>query len=270
MNDEKEKYSNGVPLDESKMSNDEKIKAIEYWCEGNQQLKQLLLYCNENNIETVGCCSGHEEKMERAYIGLKLGTEQDNDVIDLLGKLEINNTDIVIAFLGGEVDWNFVTLTAPTIGSNEKFFEDIKYYWNQNIQDDAKFQEARKKYEMLRTILIDTRAQEYTDSAEISFSMGDKDVRAVGFYGYDGNILNIPMSEIERMGQWLIDNPNSDITKEFYGTETKTITYLINYVKEKCKISKTPLSMIKNAYESIKNVVLKTPQNIKSQEEGVR
>ena len=35
MNDEKEKYANGVPLDASKMSKEEKLKAIE-------QLKAIL------------------------------------------------------------------------------------------------------------------------------------------------------------------------------------------------------------------------------------
>ena len=37
MSDEKEKYANGIPLDASKMCQTEKIKAIEYWCEGNQE-----------------------------------------------------------------------------------------------------------------------------------------------------------------------------------------------------------------------------------------
>lgn len=40
MIDEKEKYSNGNSLDASKMSKDERKKAIEYWCEGNQALKK--------------------------------------------------------------------------------------------------------------------------------------------------------------------------------------------------------------------------------------
>lgn len=270
MNDEKEKYANGVPLDASKMSNEEKLKAIEYWCEGNQQLKQLLLYCSEKDIETVGCCSGHEEKLGRAYIGLKLGNQQDNEVIDLLAKLEINDIDMAMAFIRGNVDRSFVVLRAPTIGNNEKFFEEINRCWNQYIQKDAKFQETRKKYEMLQTLLMDTRAQEYTDYAEISFENREKNVRAIGFYEYDGKILNIPMNEIERMGQWLIENPNAEISKEFYGKGINPITYQINHIKEKCKISKTPLSMIKKAYESIKNIVLKSKENIKMQEDGVR
>ena len=270
MNDEKEKYANGTPLDASKMSKEEKQKAIEYWCEGNQQLKQLLLYCHENGIETVGCCSGHEEELGYAYIGLKLGNEQDNEIIDLLTKLEIDNTDMTVAFIRGNMDSCFVTLLSTTAGNDEKFFENINQHCNQNIPNDAKFQEIRKKYEMLQTILIDSRAQEYTDYAEFSFETGDKYVRTVGFYKYDGNILNIPIDEIERMGQWLIDNPNADISQEFYGTYTKTLTYQINYIKEKCKMSKILLSSIKNAYKSIKNAVFKTKENIKMQEEGAR
>ena len=128
MNDEKEKYANGKPLDASKMSKEEKIKAIEYWCEGNQQLKQLLLYCNENDIETGGCCSGHEESLHRAYISMKLGKAQDNEIIDLLTKLEISNTNMNIAFIRGNKDSCFVSLVATTIGNNEEFFENINQH----------------------------------------------------------------------------------------------------------------------------------------------
>ena len=270
MNDEREKYANGKPLDASKMSKEEKIKAIEYWCEGNQQLKQLLLYCNENDIETGGCCSGHEEGLQKAYISMKLGKVQDDQIIELLTKLEISNTNMNIAFIRGNKNSCFVSLVATTSGNNEKFFENINQHCNQNIQNDAKFQETRKKYQMLQTILVDTRAQEYTDYTEISFGMGDKEVRGVGFFEYEDKILYIPMNEIERMGQWLKDNPNTDVSQEFYGTDIKTITYQIEYIKEKCKMLKIPLSMIKDAYESIKNVVLKGKENIKMQEENER
>lgn len=115
MNEEKEKYSNGSSLKAAEMSKEEKRKAIEYWCEGNQQLKKLLLFCNENNIETVGCCSGHEDELGYAYIGLKLGNEQDEDVIDLLAKLEIEKSDMTIGFLRGNVDSCFVVITATNI-----------------------------------------------------------------------------------------------------------------------------------------------------------
>lgn len=270
MNDEKEKYANGKPLDASKMSKEEKIKAIEYWCEGNQQLKQLLLYCNENDIETGGCCSGHEEGLQRAYISMKLGKVQDYQIIDLLTRLEISNTNMDIAFIRGNKDSCFVSLVATTIGNNEKFFENISQHCNQNSQNDAKFQETRKKYEMLQTILLDTRAQKYTDYGEMSFGMGDKEVRGVGFFKYEGKILYIPMNEIERMGQWLKDNPDTDVSQEFYGADIKTITYQMEYIKEKCQMLKIPLSRIKEAYESIKNVVLKVKENIKMQEENVR
>ena len=123
---------------------------------------------------------------------------------------------------------------------------------------------------MLQTILVDDRAQEYTDYSEISFGMGDKEVRSVGFFKYEDKILYIPMDEIERMGQWLRENPDTDVSQEFYGTDIKTITYQMEYIKEKCQMLKIPLSMIKDAYESLKNMVLKGKENIKMQEESER
>lgn len=272
MIEEKEKYSNGNSLDASKMSKDEIINAIEYWCEGNQALKKMLLYCNGKGIETIGCCSGHEEEYGYAYIGLKLGNPQEKEIIDLLTKLEISNIDMVIAFIRGDLDRSFVVLRAPTIGNNEKFFEDVNQCWNQNIQNDDNFYRTRKKYEMLKTVLTDKRAQEYTDFAEFSFGMADEHVRTAGFYKYYGKILNISMSEIERMGEWLLENSDTEVSKEFYGKKIGIFTQLITGIKQKCQISTIPLSRIRNAYKSIKNRVKPEEKKEKKshKEEGVR
>jgi len=116
MNDEKEKYSNGKSLDASKMSKEEKLKAIEYWCEGNQQLKKLLLHLNENEIDTIGCCSGHDNdsvhKDESAYIAIKLGTPKDDDVINLLTLLDEKKRKMKIGFVRGNVEKYFCVLCA--------------------------------------------------------------------------------------------------------------------------------------------------------------
>lgn len=106
MSDDKQKYANGSSLNASEMSKEEKVQAIEYWCEGNQQLKKILLYFNENNIETVGCCSGHEKddnhpRGENAYMAITLGKKQDDRVIDLLAKAEEKKIDMEIAFRRG-------------------------------------------------------------------------------------------------------------------------------------------------------------------------
>lgn len=115
MSDEKEKYSDGTSLDASTMSKQEKIKAIGYWCEGNQQLKQLLLYCDEKDIETIGCCSGHEVDDGYAYIAMKLGSSQDNQIIDLLVNLEISNADINVGFIRGVENRRFCVLASQEI-----------------------------------------------------------------------------------------------------------------------------------------------------------
>ena len=114
---------------------------------------------------------------------------------------------------------------------------------------------------------MDFRAQKYTEGAELSFKMGDKDVRTLEFFEYDNGVINIPMNEIERMGQWLIDNPETEVSQEFYGTDIKIIKYQMQHIKEKCKTSKLPLNMIQNAYQSIKKVILNVKENIKFQEE---
>lgn len=123
---------------------------------------------------------------------------------------------------------------------------------------------------MLQTILIDSRAHEYTDYAEFSFRMGEQNVRTLGFFEYQDNVINIPMEEIGRMGQWLRDNPNAEISQEFYGSRNNPMTYQMKHIKEKCKISRTPLNMIKNSYESIKILILNAKEKMKIQEEGVR
>lgn len=115
MSNEKEKYANGSSLDASEMSKEERRKAIEYWCEGNQQLKKLLVHFNENDIETVGCCSGHYKddkhpKDEYAYIAISLGKSQDDQIIDLLAKAEEKNIDMKVGFRRGPKEKKFCIL----------------------------------------------------------------------------------------------------------------------------------------------------------------
>lgn len=213
----------------------------------------MLLYCNDRDIETLGCCSGHEKEYGFAYICLKLGNPQDNEVIDLLSKLKISNIDMFIGFVRGHVDRSFVRLGAPEIGNNEKFFEDVSKCWNQNIQDYDDFYGTRKKYEMLKTVLTDKRAQGYTYSSQFSWRMGDEHVCFRGFYKYSDKILNIPLSELERVGEWILENPDTEVSKEFYGKKIGIFTQFITDIKLKCQRSTTPLRMIRDAYKSIKD-----------------
>ena len=274
INSEKEKYANGSSMDINTMSKEEKLQAIEYWCEGNQQLKKFLLYCNENDIETVGCCSGHtrtsEHLEENAYVAIKLGTEKDSYLINLLAVLEDKNRKMQIGFIRGCTGNYFSVLCATEIGNNEKFFEIINQECVQTNQNNFSVEKLRRKYEMLRNLLLDDRAKLYGNSSQYSFFMGEKQVRAVGFFDYTGKIVNIPNCEIERMGETLVNTPGEEMPTDFYGDKIKKIEYSISSVKEKARESKQPLNLIKRAFEAIKNIVSKYNDKTKEQEESER
>ena len=118
MNDDKEKYSNGQSMDVTQMSKEEKIKAIEYWCEGNQQLKKFLLYCNDKGIDTLGCCAGHDGDIElgteasSAYIAILLGNKTKNFILDLLSGLEEKNIGMIVGLIRNKDDKYFSVLNA--------------------------------------------------------------------------------------------------------------------------------------------------------------
>lgn len=275
MNDEKQKYANGSSIDASEMSKEEKIQAIEYWCEGNQQLKKLLLHFNEKDVETIGCCSGHEKngehtEDENAYVAIKLGTKMDKYIIDLLTALEAENKEMQIGFVRGQMDKSFCVLCAKEFGNNEKFFEGINEECMQLSQNKPLVPEIRKRYDMLRIMLIDERAQKYGSSSQYRFYIGDEKIDAVGFFKYGRKLINIPNSEIERMGECFINNPGNEMPIDFYGKEIEEEKCSIKDLKKIAQSSKQPLSLIKRAFEIIRNVISDKKETNKVLEESGR
>lgn len=263
MNGEREKYANGDSLESSKMTKEERNRAIEYWCEGNQELKKLLLYFSENDIETIGCCSGHDKddehfKSESAYIAIKLKKESDDTVIDLLALLEENKLEMTIGFVRSAVEKYSCILYNQEFGKSEKYFETINKMLSVLDRGYKVPEKLRKKYEMLRTMLIDDRAKKESRGTQYCFDLGDENIKATGFFKYSGKIVSIPNYEIERMGECLYNNREEEIPEDFYSEEIKEEKCSINYLKEVARISKQPLNLIKNAFETIKNVIKKT------------
>ena len=277
MNDEKQKYANGDSLDASKMSKEEKLKAIEYWCEGNKELKNFLLYLNEKNIETIGCCSGHDigaehSEAQSAYIAIKLGNKVDNLLLDLLALSEEENFNMKIGFIRGRCDneKRFCVLNSNVDGYNESFFKNLNEQCKKLIEKEHIDNIYRKKYEMLRTILIDDRSKREDRGTQYIFDIGDENIQAIGFFKYGNRRVNIPNDEIIRLGQSFLSNPGSNLPKDFYSAKITTVEQSVNILKEIANKSRLPLNLIKQTFEKMKNSIIST-KNINMQlEEGGR
>jgi len=111
----------------------------------------------------------------------------------------------------------------------------------------------RKKYEMLRTMLIDDRAKQYGKASQYNFEIGDESVLAIGFFNYGRRKVQIPNSEIERMGETLINNPGAEMPMDFYTDKIQKVECSIDSVKEVAQKSRQPLSLIRGVYKIIEN-----------------
>lgn len=277
MNDEKQKYANGTSIDAAKMSNEEKLKAIEYWCEGNQQLKKLLLYFNDKNIDTIGCCSGHEKSDlhltgENAYIAIVLNSKYREQMVQLLAKSEEKGVNSNIAFEMDKEDKNFLILCSTTIGFNEDFFRQLNECCNEFDKNILANESNRRKYKMLELFATDKRIQEKTkvEHTEYTYKTGDNKIKTFGFLNYGYKVIEIPVKEFERMGEWLEENPELEIPKDFYRNKIPRIIYPLKQLKEKAQNSKVTLRSINGIYETIKNTIKGKAKDYKGQEESAR
>jgi len=271
MNDEKEKYANGKSISIDTLSSEEKTKAIEHWAEGNEQLKKLLQYCNLNKIGTIACCAGHGEEHERgkankAYIALELGKKSDDRVLDLLTKVEEKNINMKIGFIRGSTGKEFCVLQSREYGKNEDFFAQINVASTELEENMPVDDEIRKKYEMIRVLLLDPRAAVNNESTEYRFYMGDEQIEALGFFKYNYSLVRIPFEDIKKMGECLVNTPGSDIPKEFYKHEIEEIKLPGYTLKQIAERSKQSIEKIKRAFDSIRQMIFKEKNQDKTKE----
>ena len=74
-------------------------KAAKIFSEGNKSLENLLLYCFKNNIKTVACCAGHEEKNKPfGYLSFKNNEKDIGVILKLIYKLK--NIDNIEWYMG--------------------------------------------------------------------------------------------------------------------------------------------------------------------------
>lgn len=101
------------------------------WCEGNEDLKQVLLFLWNKNIWTCGCCSGHNG-LKRAYVGLEIEDNHDT-ILKLLSSIEKEN--IIISFMTSKLK-KIVSIK----GNDKDIFKLIlmaKYQENDKILEKA-------------------------------------------------------------------------------------------------------------------------------------
>lgn len=272
MNGGKEKYANGSSFETSQMTKQEIQQAIEYWCEENQELRKLLLNLYEKDLKTIGCCGGHDEEKNRnhAYIAIQMDKTSNKYIFDLLAKMEESDIQSNVGIIKGDLEKDFCVITANELGKNEKFFCDINKACEELEKGSVILPEIRQKYENLETMFYDERIEQCSYYPQYVLDLGSSNIEVTGLLKYGGYTVNVSNKEMERMAKWLKNNPNSEITPEFYGTKTKRIEYRIDQIKEMAKHSKISIKAIKRAFESIKNEI-KGPQNVvQEQLEGGR
>ena len=101
---------------------DNKEKYAEEFSEGNLLLKKCLLNLWNNQIHTVGCCAGHEEKDNSvSYIGIDLIESNLNNVMNLLNNIDKSNIKITFTTCYGNINCSIKSF----IVNDNKLFENI-------------------------------------------------------------------------------------------------------------------------------------------------
>ena len=65
-------------------------KAADDFSEGNKGLRELLMYCFENDIKTIGCCSGHNGETT-PYIAFELSDQNMQPILKMLKNINVTN-----------------------------------------------------------------------------------------------------------------------------------------------------------------------------------
>lgn len=102
-------HNSASVIDVMSLSNEERILKAHEFSEGSEALEKLLLKCWNNNIMTIGCCVGHEEK-DNSYIAFRLNRSSiNNSTYSFFNELtnfvdELNSNEISVDFNGSLPD----------------------------------------------------------------------------------------------------------------------------------------------------------------------
>lgn len=147
---------NSVSRTEMNIILENKEKYAEEFSEGNLLLKKCLLNLWNNQIHTIGCCVGHEEKDNSvSYIGIDLSESNLNNVMNLLNN--INKFNIRIGITGGYGN-SSCGLKSFAANDNEFFENIINSLENNYIKNNNDFAE---KINIVKTNNIDYLTFQY-------------------------------------------------------------------------------------------------------------
>lgn len=182
-------------------------KAALDFSEGNEELRELLLYCFQNGIQTRGCCAGHErEDGERTmpYIGFNFNEQNKEAIINMLKNL-MSEKGLVFSFAAnpGQIQSYFSISFVNKQPAFDKVLKACKSEVKSHWFNGKKLDPVMKK--VLSTIDNHYQENDYmmiqynTDSSKYSFETNIDD--AYEAYKDGGNIPN----EI-REGYAVVDN----------------------------------------------------------------
>ena len=116
----------GAPKDTSVMTDEEYEKAVEVWSEGNPELKKTLMLARKLNIQTKGCCAGHNFKNNSPQITFLINNEESKEIISKLLALKMQHKgDIIGAIFLNTNQEVAASLFTSKYGYNEEFFKEM-------------------------------------------------------------------------------------------------------------------------------------------------
>ena len=258
------KYNNGRPIEVKELTSQEKLEAIEEWCEGSQELRELLLFCNQNQIETFACCRGHDKGEEgyrygeNADIAFLTDTSKDDFIMKLLASIEEKGINTGIGFIKS-FDLNastnsFVTISSRYRSRDEGFFKAINESCRDLQNGKVVNPNLKNKYEMIKEASV-----KLLTNHDIRLDNRADFCQAYGMPGYFDKDISIDMEEIMRIGKELHDKGDLGYTNHVEIDTTK-----VRQIKENFKgiqqivnknLFKINTTAIKNIFSNIKNVL---------------
>ena len=159
-------------------SNEELQERARDYSEGNKDLESILLNLWERNIQTKGCCIGHEKSYDKeGYLAFKLDNENSfkclNMLLSMLEKLNIEKIEIVI--FDNRVGFYF------PYQSRDIVFSSVLELSKRNFDDyeeDSKFQKLMETLCFSNTIGLNTEM--IISSKKIQITIYNEETKDIG------------------------------------------------------------------------------------------